>query len=528
MPPANFLPTWRKIMEGLVLEKETDTRGSVDVAYLDFLIGEFARLLPFDAGFYAAAGPPLPAGADPHAHFVQEGFRDGRLPHPVAFDAAYYLRRNGDLAGVFAKEGEEGLRSHFLRNGVFEGRVAHPDAEPDSERWWRAAANRTAGFAHRSIAHAMVQAFATPLLAGEPHGFRGGPVLGDGPTDRLLRHCRGGRPVDSFPAGESPVARLPGEYVYGGPFADHFGHVMAELVHRVLPSRTMFECRRLLFVGERTGAPPSGFDTLPRVFQAPLDFFGVRHDDVTVLHDDRIVEMLHIAQQGSQLTAGPLPQYLPLLSRHTLQHLALPPRAGRVFVSRSRLRPGGMVLGEGYLESLLEQDGWHIFHPQLHGLEEQMRTYASAQVLLFTEGSAVHGTELFGQDLGHCLLLPRRNVDTWWMIATLRTRAARFDLLPASTPLGTVLLHAITGQPLGNFGVSRMDFPAVVAELRRMGHARLETANPTTYRAAAEKDLERYLDFWSDGQHASKDRLGLVSPQDISSFAALARAAVAG
>jgi hypothetical protein len=258
------------------------------------------------------------AVTDLHSHFIQFGFREGRLPHAVPFDVDYYLNRYPDLAGHRLQDvGRAGMRTHYDRFGRAEGRAGHPASQTDSDRWWRASRRTPYRLGHRSIAGAMVQAFRDPLAAGPPLGFRGGVVLGDSPADLRLRHRRGGAAVDSFPPSEGPVGALAGAYVYGGPYYNHFGHTMAEMIHRVLPARAVFDCRRLLFVGLREPRDMRGFEALPAVMQAPLLFLGIDPADVTVINDDRVVEMLHVVQQGSDLTGGPTAPYLDMLAAFT-------------------------------------------------------------------------------------------------------------------------------------------------------------------------------------------------------------------
>ena len=88
----------------------------------------------FDAGYYLRCNPDLAqAGVDAATHFVQHGWREKRLPHPL-FDTAYYLEQNPDVAAT----GVNPLL-HFIASGGIEGRSPHKlfdvkyyfDARPD-------------------------------------------------------------------------------------------------------------------------------------------------------------------------------------------------------------------------------------------------------------------------------------------------------------------------------------------------------------------------------------------------------------
>jgi hypothetical protein len=60
------------------------------------------------------------AGVNPLVHYVQNGWREGRLAHPL-FDAAAYLKHNPDVA----EAGVDPLL-HYVEHGWREGRCPHP------------------------------------------------------------------------------------------------------------------------------------------------------------------------------------------------------------------------------------------------------------------------------------------------------------------------------------------------------------------------------------------------------------------
>jgi hypothetical protein len=506
LPPA-YVPHYRQVLAGLGLTSldPAAPQATVDPAFLAFLLQEFARQQPFDAGFYAQAYPDvgglIAAGlfSDFQDHFIRAGYQEGRLPHRLAFERDAYADRHPDLAPLRGHDDGVALTAHFLQHGRFEGRSAHPDADAAAARWALAAARRSLGLAHRSLTDAVVHAFLTPLLGPAGRGFRGGPVLTDAPEDAPLRHCRGGRPIDSFPPRDPPRERLAGAFVFAGAYCDHFGHAMAEMIHRILPARALFECRRLLFVGPATGWPPGPFAALPPVMQAALNVLQVDPRSVTVIHDSRVVERLHIVQQGSDLSLGPRPGYLGLLTAVTPALLAAAapdgqPAADRLYVSRSRIIHGGLLLGERYLEDQLQREGWTVLHPQDLPLAGQMQAYRRARQVLFAEGSACHGVELLGSlGLAHCVLLPRRAESLHVFQATLRPRARRFDVLPRATLLGSVVADGQTGAALDNLGVSLLDFAALAPALRGLGLADLPGLNIAAYARAARADLAAHI-----------------------------------
>src|SRR5271165_342933 len=126
--------------------------------------------------------------------------------------------------------------------------------------------------ARRTVVNARVQAF-TKLEGPRGEAFIGGPVL-EGPADSRLRHCsHEGLPNDGINPNAEYPGLLEGEWNYVGPVHHHFGHVMAEMVHRILPSMQMFKWGNWLAV---TG-PGAGtmFVDLPPAYRAAVGFLGV-------------------------------------------------------------------------------------------------------------------------------------------------------------------------------------------------------------------------------------------------------------
>jgi hypothetical protein len=170
------------------------------------------------------------------------------------------------------------------------------------------------------------------------------------------------------------------------------------------------------------------------------------------------------------------------------------PTGDRVYVSRSRIIHSGLLLGERYLEALLREAGWTVLHPQDLPLADQMQAYHRARQVMFAEGSACHGVELFGaESLAHCILLPRRAESLHVFRHALEPRSRRFDVLPSATMLGGILLDARTGGAPENLGVSVLDFAHLAPAMRKLGLAGLDGLDVAAYRRAAEEDLAAHI-----------------------------------
>ena len=95
-----------------------------------------------------------------------------------------------------------------------------------------------------------------------------------------------------------------------------------------------------------------------------------------------------------------------------------------------------------------------VMRPEERPLAEQLRCYATADRLLFAEGSALHGLQLLGRGLGDVAVLVRRSGSTMLAAAT-RARARSV----AHLDVAVGLIHALepSGRPAMNGGVAVLD-----------------------------------------------------------------------
>ena len=324
----------------------------------------------------------------------------------------------------------------------------------------------------------------------------GGPVLGEGPGVRPLRHLRYGEPVDSFRRNPRYDRRLDGEYAYLGFAFGHFGHIMAEMIHRVLPTREREPDPRWLLVA-RAAEPGRGAHRLPLVAGHVLKFLGVRERDCEIITEDAVVERLKVSEAGCNMGGAADAAYLEMLNAYTLprldEHRRARPYPALVYVSRSALGPVSGYLGERYVEQALAACGYTIYRPENHSLIHQLQTYRHAEVVIFGEGSACHGTELFGGGvLNHAILLNRRQLVRDQFVPLLSSRSRRFDHFRHNAPLGS-LYEQSEGQMVQALGVTLFALPMLIAFLRSLDVAAPQDISIDAYLDAAKADLEDYI-----------------------------------
>lgn len=358
---------------------------------------------------------------------------------------------------------------------------------------------------HQTFQNLPVEAFQHPLL-----DVHGGPVLTDPRYDRY-RHLRSGRPSDSFTETAEFNARLSGSWIYLGPKYHHFGHIMSEMVHRIVPSVLAFPApSRYLLVTTFDDPDTNGFADLCRTFRQVLEFCEIPPQDVHIINENSVVEQLSICEQGSHLGGRASSWYLDTLEDFSTRRLnelhGRRPSWAKVYVSKSRIPHGGTILGESYIEELLRAEGFFILHPQEQPLSVQMDVYRKARVLVFSEGSACHGTELLGRSaMEETHVLLRRPEMRPAMIDILGERSRRLEIFQDTFLLGTIAVHPQTRQPHSEFAVSLLDIDRFVAYFRERGIARLGTLDVARYLEAAERDLKAYFDYHMHSDIAAVD-----------------------
>ncbi|WP_262690859.1 glycosyltransferase 61 family protein [Kordiimonas aestuarii] len=189
----------------------------------------------------------------------------------------------------------------------------------------------------------------------------------------------------------------------------------------------------------------------------------------------------------------PAPQYLDYLDGRADALLGdLSGLPAKIYVSRSDYVHKGSYAGERYFEPLLEAEGYHILKPEKLPLLEQLRHYKAADIILFSEGSAVHTAELLGSMKADVALIQRRQaaLDVMMSVLSPRTRAAKsFD---ACHVLPTIVAAPVGGPGTGS-ALALIDAPALVQFLRSEGFAKLEGFDMAEFYKQEATDVARHL-----------------------------------
>jgi len=246
------------------------------------------------------------------------------------------------------------------------------------------------------------------MAGGSVH--RGGPVWPDWERRTVVRHRRGRQAVDALPAEvpDQDIAESVDELsAWCGPVCPHFGHMLADFSTRIPVCARMQPMPLLLFCSPPGGRMQRLSDT-PVHFREMLAWYRVPDHRVRILWRPTLARrMVCVPQQERLPRTAPSRAYLDLLDANAeAQGLTGLDRQDTVFVSRAGMAQ--RLAGEAYLERYLARLGVTVMRPETLPLLEQLRVYARARAIVFSEGSALHALQLLGRGLGQVHVLRRR------------------------------------------------------------------------------------------------------------------------
>lgn len=232
-----------------------------------------------------------------------------------------------------------------------------------------------------------------------------GAIVARGQCLRTIR-----KPVTTTPAIPDPSARvetLPGTWLYGGMLYAHFGHFLCESTGRLWALDHLDEpIDGVLFLPKKNVGRPQRF-LAP--IQPWLDIAGLRAPVKLAVNPTRVARLI-LPDQG--FGTGPMitgaPEYRAFVGANFGANVAAE-GAEKVYISRSRLfSKRGRILGEAVLERALAAEGYRIFHPQAHPIEEQIAQYKAARRIISTDCSALHLAAFFADPGDRIAIIARR------------------------------------------------------------------------------------------------------------------------
>jgi hypothetical protein len=134
---------------------------------------------------------------------------------------------------------------------------------------------------------------------------------------------------------------------------------------------------------------------------------GIPHENLTIINEPAIVDELEVIEQGEQFMIPPADWHLDALDEIMLQKVSI--SSEKIYVSRTKLGSRlGNILGERAIEAAFVRSGFKIIYPESLPVSVQARIYMGARLIVFAEGSAIHGLGLLGHIKANVVVIERR------------------------------------------------------------------------------------------------------------------------
>lgn len=227
-----------------------------------------------------------------------------------------------------------------------------------------------------------------------------------------------------YPAAE----RIPGRWLYAGPFDWHFGHFISECLGRLWALESESDIDGVVFC-PTFRSNRGGFDWISKLPDWQSEILQLTKCDpktIVFVKEPVTFEKLVVVGQGTSLGNLPKRYYMDWIGRNLVDYMNQAPMfqqvSRKLFISRAGLVHGGGFEMRNRLSTYLESMGFKEFFPEQHSLRMQLMTLIQQDLIVFESGSAVHLVELLPRLGAKVFVLPRwrDNQNDWISIFTAR------------------------------------------------------------------------------------------------------------
>lgn len=247
----------------------------------------------------------------------------------------------------------------------------------------------------------------TPLLGPMS---KGSITIGADPPSDIFQHFRYGTEpavnILPLPALDTAPKVIEEPVIYGGILFRHFGHALAEGIHRLWPRYAHKEVHGASVAFNLV----KHFKITPYITEA-MNLHGLSRSQMILITEPIRFSRLFVGRQARTL-AGPttIPHYRMMLDSDLSRRLPPPTGSRRLYLSRMNHHHTGSYYGESFVEQALAADGFEIVYPEDFTLTELVTKLRDASLAIFAEGSAIHALELCGSSVPAVAVISRRPV----------------------------------------------------------------------------------------------------------------------
>ena len=212
-----------------------------------------------------------------------------------------------------------------------------------------------------------------------------------------------------------------GPAMFAGLGHPHFGHAITCSLGRLWATSRLGARATLLYAPRRRGMGPGAILPLNK-------FFGVENPVRMISGPMRVRRFFAATDLFGERYGGRAAPEFRAWVRQRVPQLAETKTGAKLYVTRSAIKqPHGRYACEKVLEENLAKDGYEIYSPQFHTLEEQTAKMQAAETLVFAEGSAIHFFAFLKRPHQRVMMIQRRPD----LPHLLRGNVTAFDDTPA-------------------------------------------------------------------------------------------------
>lgn len=293
-----------------------------------------------------------------------------------------------------------------------------------------------------------------------------------------------------------------GHYYYGGPVFHHFGHFLAESIHRLMFLKdvtTHHKVKKVIFLPQRyitVGILKKG--VLPPQFYEVLSYLGVSSSQILIQTKPTKYEYCWVSKQQSYFRS-PYKisnEYKNFLAQCEANHdlIEVINSPSKIYVSRTNYSYRGTFAGEKYIESILEKNGFTIVYPEKLSLIEQLKLYKNASQIIFSEGTALHVLELLAEISAQIGVIRRRKhgLESFQMV--LNSRCPNWSYIEPAIDFPSLFVPKRSEKSAS--GSATSIHCSVSLELYLKNKFAIRYFDSSFYKSESLKDLDNYREYY--------------------------------
>ena len=322
--------------------------------------------------------------------------------------------------------------------------------------------------------------------------------FGASPSDVKLSHYRQSSQgivdiavqSDLLPEESSNIELVEYPVIYGGPIFYHFGHFIAESIHRIYAKHQFNKFKNCKIAFHASGSKKR--DLLPWMVSV-LKVLGIKSKDVLLIDKPIRFSTLVVPKPGRILGGRNL--FQDYNSLFPLAPIKISPQnaAKILYVSRSEHIFSGGYLGEALVEDILEEHGVRVVRPESLPLSDFLSLFLQAEKIIASEGSAIHNLELCGKTNVEIFLIARRSgakARFQSVLENLTDRSVIFEQMNSGVALEWDWKKNTASR---SRAVSFVDIPALLQSISEFSNIQFSSVHPSVIRTHILADLARYL-----------------------------------